>query len=71
MDLYWVTCIISDSSGVWRCSVNDGFMTLEKAIAEVEFKREHYPVVVCAFIEKTTHESDHKERQVVWLETYI
>lgn len=49
---YWVTCVINDYSGVWACHLQTPYFSLEEAMKEVNFKREHYPVVVCAFIEK-------------------
>lgn len=52
-ELFWTTCIISDKTGVWRCSNSDAFLSLKQAVEEIEYKREHYPQVVCGFVEKT------------------
>ena len=52
-ELFLTTCIIQDSTRVWRCSTADAFLSLKKAVEEIEYKREHYPKVICAFVEKT------------------
>ena len=70
MDLFWVTCVIADSSGVWRCSNYDGFLTMAEAVQEIEFKRNNYPIVVSAFIEKTSG-ADLSSRVPVFAECYI
>lgn len=50
--MFWVTCVIFDKAqnDVWACHTGTGFPTLEEARREVEFKRQHYPEVVAAYI---------------------
>jgi len=69
MDLFWVTCVIADDTGVWACNTGTPFLNLDEAIGEVVFKRNNYPTVVCAII-KRQHRGV-KEMEPVFAECYI